>query len=110
MDEDEEEEEGVSRIVEEPDNFTSSEYGDEREGSSIGERPTLTVNASQISSASSVTLASEPTPTATGPSTAVKRRTQLPAPTSGDEISLFTVLKRNVGKVHRVVCADEIIY
>lgn len=33
------------------------------------------------------------------PQTAVVRRTRLPAPTSGEEGSLFSVLKKNVGKV-----------
>lgn len=33
------------------------------------------------------------------PETAVVRRTKLPAPTSGEEGSLFSVLKKNVGKV-----------
>ena len=31
----------------------------------------------------------------------IVRRTQLPAPMSGEQLSLFTVLKRNVGKVRR---------
>jgi hypothetical protein len=55
-------------------------------------------NPSQISNASSVTAFSPPADAKQNPA-GVIRRTHLPSPTSGDEISLFTVLKRNVGKV-----------
>lgn len=42
---------------------------------------------------------SSPTPSPTTPMPPASRRTQLPATVTGDEGSLFTVLKKNVGKV-----------
>jgi oxysterol-binding protein-related protein 3/6/7 len=53
---------------------------------------------SQISNTSSVS-AFGPQPGVKPTPADVARRTHLPSPTSGDEISLFSVLKRNVGKV-----------
>lgn len=50
---------------------------------------------STVSNASSISIPRAPTPT----QHQVIRRTHLPAPTSGNEISLFSVLKKNVGKV-----------
>jgi hypothetical protein len=53
---------------------------------------------SQVSNASSVS-AFGPQPGLRPTPADIARRTHLPSPTSGDEISLFSILKHNVGKV-----------
>lgn len=55
---------------------------------------------SQVSSSSTVSIRLPSTELQTPVRrTAVVRRTRLPAPTSGEQLSLFTMLKRNIGKV-----------
>lgn len=66
----------------------------------VPDRPQLGSVLSNVSSASTVSLRSpggEPlTPMR---KVNIVRRTRLPAPTSGEQMSLFTMLKRNIGKV-----------
>ncbi|CAE6504196.1 unnamed protein product [Rhizoctonia solani] len=52
-----------------------------------------------------VVPAPESDPVAVVPSTEIVRRTRLPAPNTGEEGSLFSVLKKNVGKLQR---ADQL--
>lgn len=63
-------------------------------------RPKLGSVLSNVSSSSTVSLRSP----GGGPPTPIRkatvvRRTRLPAPTAGEQMSLFTMLKRNIGKV-----------
>jgi hypothetical protein len=53
---------------------------------------------SQVSNASSIS-AFGPQPGLRPTPTDIARQTHLPSPTSGDKISLFSILKHNVGKV-----------
>ncbi|KAF8321283.1 hypothetical protein DL93DRAFT_2107033 [Clavulina sp. PMI_390] len=69
-----------------------------------GTRPTLGSVLSNVSSSSTVSMHSSIPEHGSTPATAppgkavVVRRTALPAPTSGEQMSLFTMLKRNIGK------------
>jgi hypothetical protein len=66
----------------------------------VSETSILGSSISQMSSSSTVSITLPSLSLAT-PVTkpAVMRRTRLPAPTSGEQLSLFTMLKRNIGKV-----------
>lgn len=67
------------------------------------ERPKLASVLSDVSSSSTISLGPTPSPPPTEKerrkgSVSFVRRTRLPAPTSGEQMSLFTMLKRNIGK------------
>lgn len=63
-------------------------------------RPELGSVLSNVSSSSTVSLGPHSVDEPQTPigKTIVVRRKQLPAPTSGEQVSLFTMLKRNIGK------------
>jgi hypothetical protein len=79
--------------------------GDHQTGSIAADTASIapTVTESHFTSKQNSVMLPPPPP--------IVRRAKLPAPTSGDEISLFSVLKKNVGKVRAfriftVVCVD----
>ena len=68
----------------------------------VSETSILGSSISQVSSSSTVSIKLPSLALATFVTkTALVRRTRLPAPTSGEQLSLFTMLKRNIGKVRR---------
>jgi len=69
----------------------------------VSETSILDSSISQVSSSSTVSITLPSLALATlVTKTALVRRTRLPAPTSGEQLSLFTMLKRNIGKVRRL--------
>lgn len=73
------------------------------------DRPKLGSVLSNVSSSSTVSLRS-PEPATPVRKTTVVRRTRLPAPTAGEQMSLFTMLKRNIGKVRSLLANVMTIY